>query len=137
MEAVLGSDLPAAEKNLALRIAMHCNDATGQCNPSEATLARGSGLTPRYVRRLKAKLEQKRWLRHAENRGGARDGNGISNNYELLPPPDMDEATRTKWSGLVDGADKATRNCSATNPELQRHRAGLGNLNRTISGVSA
>jgi hypothetical protein len=101
---------------------MHCNDITGQCNPSEATLAKGIRVTPRYVRALKAKLEQKRWLSHAENPGGARGGKGISNNYELLPPPD--EASRLNCSGLVDGADEPTRNCSATHPELQRYQPG-------------
>jgi hypothetical protein len=138
MEAVLGSDLPSAEKTLAIRIALHCNDVTGQCNPSEATLAKGTGLTPRYVRILKAKLEQKRWVRHAENRGGARQGKGISNNYELLPPPDRDGATRNSCSGLVDGSDEPTRNCGTTNPELWSNQPGTtvppnttnNNLNR-------
>ena len=103
IEAVLASRvLTPAEKILAVRLGHHCNDRTGRCDPGEAVLADGCGLCGRYVRMLKRSLKAKGWIRYSENRGGSRNGRGISNQYILLMGHvPSSEPTRKTCSGLV------------------------------------
>jgi hypothetical protein len=125
MEAVLASrELKAAEKVVALRIALHLNDATGRCDPGEETLAKGIGMTPRYVRHLTGSLRRKLWL-DAPVRPGARPGGrGVSNNYVLLFTNVSAPQTRNDISGFAERDTEQTRKVGAENPERRRLEPG-------------
>jgi hypothetical protein len=57
-----GDELSPANKIVGARIAFHHNIETGQCNPSLAQLAAGSGMSDRNVRRMLRELEETGWL---------------------------------------------------------------------------
>src|SRR5690242_9007454 len=86
MEDVLAcSWLNHGEKLLAIRIALHFNIATHQCNPSLGTLAKGVALSERQTKRIRKSLEELHLISHAANPGGGRN----SNNYVLLANPNL------------------------------------------------
>jgi hypothetical protein len=149
MEAVLAArDLTLAEKVLAERIALHRNDETLRCFPSEATLAAGTSLTPRAVRKAKRALQQGRWIDWKKNVGGVKQGYGITNEYRLMAdkvPGAVDrvdemQATRNRGSGLVGElpgtAKQASWNGEESYPEQRSKLPGTGvppNLNLNLN----
>jgi len=80
MKAVLASDLPDAAVRIAIRIGLHLDPKTGQCNPSYPTLAAESHIGERSTYRLVALLEHTGWLAVQRTRGR------LSNQYLLLNP---------------------------------------------------
>jgi hypothetical protein len=82
IEDVLASDLDAALKVLAVRIGLHKNDRTGQCDPSKAGLAAGINQSPRTVQRQRQQLRELGWISYDDNRGGR----GRRTQHELTKP---------------------------------------------------
>ena len=121
IEAVMAAgDLLPAEKLLLARLGLHCNDETGQCDPAEETLAKGIGLSERYVRRMKAAARKKGWLGYEDNPGGRAR---TSNQYRLL----MEKvATETRNGSTGFDGTTSSRNGSGKNPEPQGTKPGTG-----------
>ncbi|MET4788260.1 hypothetical protein ABIF64_000438 [Bradyrhizobium japonicum] len=67
-------------KILAMRVALHLNVETGQCNPSMAMLAEGTGTSESTVRRMLHELEQQGWVSVDRSQGRH------SNSFELRVP---------------------------------------------------
>ena len=82
LRAVLASDLPHVAARVAIRIGLHLNVASGQCNPGIDKIATGSNISERSAYRQIALLEQAGWI--AIRRGGR--GQGQCNQYTLIYP---------------------------------------------------
>jgi hypothetical protein len=130
IEDVLASELDPALKVLAVRIGLHRNDRTGQCNPSAAALTQGTGNNGKWARRtvqrqLKA-LRARAWIAYAENRGGRRR----STQYTLTKPRHPDVA-------LSSPVNRDTQRTKLRHTEFKtatpRSRTNL----RTIENLSA
>src|SRR5262245_23207342 len=82
IDEVLASDLQPKLKVLAVRIARHKNDRTGQCNPAVPTLAQGIGQHERTVQRWLPMLREVGWIDYTDNLGGQ----GKSTQFTLTKP---------------------------------------------------
>lgn len=81
------SNVTCTAKIVGTRIAFHHNIETGRCDPDLATLAAGTGMNDRNVRRMLRELEQSGWLL-VESRGFHH-----SNSFSLLIPAREDDRT--------------------------------------------
>jgi len=91
-----GGTLSTTAKIVATRVAFHHNIETGRCDPSLGTLASGTSMSDRHVRRMLNELEEAGWLIVDKSHGGRRslvDYN--SHSFKLSVP-----VTRTGESGL-------------------------------------
>jgi hypothetical protein len=124
MEAAMASThLLPAEKLLATRLGLHCNDETGRCNPGEDTLIKGTALSGRYLRKIKAALRTKGWITYADNPGG--DPKSTNQYVLLMKLVPSDGPPRNAGSGVVTVADRAVRNGrAALTPEPQHRDPG-------------
>jgi helix-turn-helix protein len=80
MLAIDVATLSHGAKILGVRVALHLNVETGQCNPSMAMLAEGSGTSDSTVRRMLHELEREGWL------GIDRSQGRHANSFELRTP---------------------------------------------------
>jgi len=94
--AVDCEEISPTAKIVAIRIALHHNVESGQCNPSLPAVALGTGMSERNVRRMLNELEEAGWLIVHKSRGG-RCSLDIYNShtFELSVP-----LTRTRLSAL-------------------------------------
>ncbi|CAM3051168.1 hypothetical protein JHFBIEKO_4420 [Methylobacterium mesophilicum] len=63
--------LSQAAKNVAWRLVRHHNDLSGQCNPMQATLAKGIGRSTRIVSDAVRELKDAGWIEVNKHRDGA------------------------------------------------------------------
>jgi hypothetical protein len=117
MRCVLAADLPPAVRNVAVRVALHLNVGTGECDPTYATLAGELGISERTIYRLIAQLEQACWIAHEGTRGRR------SNQYVLLNPAKamtgLNPGTATSGFDAANPVrpDNPTLTNSASNPD--------------------
>src|SRR5262249_13832534 len=71
---VLASKIAPALKVLCVALALHKNDATGQCNPAVDTLAKDTGNSGKWARRTVQRqllaLREIGWITYPQNAGG-------------------------------------------------------------------
>ena len=144
--AAEGDTLSAPARNVAIRIAFHHNVETGQCNPSVAQIAAGSGMSDRNVRRMLREIEQAGWMVVNQSSGGRRSSKTYnSNSFELRVP-----LTRTNVSELnpdtvvrdkepnPDKPGRLTRTNGAANPDtvVRRKENLTANKNSEVESDS-
>lgn len=78
--AVDSDALSSSAKVVAIRIALHHNVESGQCNPTIGRLALGTGMSESTVRRMIRELEEAGWLGVDRTRGRH------SNSFDLRAP---------------------------------------------------
>ena len=96
MLAVDSDTLSPTHKIVAARIAFHYNIETGRCDPSLPTLANGTGMSERNVRRMINEIEDAGWLIAEKSRGGRRHGDEYNTSSFVLSTP----VTRTPSSAF-------------------------------------
>lgn len=119
--ALKSSALSEGEKVLAARLGLHLNDETGRCDPSNATLSRGTSFSERHVKKLRASLVRKGWLDFDRNAGGK----GRSTQHFLLqqtvsggtPFP----GAETVSNGSAYGGRQTSERCPAGHPNNNEH----------------
>jgi hypothetical protein len=118
--AVSADDLSYTAKIVGVRIAMHHNVKTGRCDPDMATLAAGTSMSDRNVRRMLRELEQRGWL-HVEHRGYRR-----TNSFELLIPSEPETRSGDRTHMSAQRPDTAVRSDDARpdNPGIMTGQTG-------------
>ncbi|UGY03263.1 helix-turn-helix domain-containing protein [Bradyrhizobium quebecense] len=87
LELMLCSKLGCAAKIVAIRIALHHNVETGQCDPSLIGLVTSAGTSESTVKRSLRELEAAGWLQISHSRGGrSLHGAGYRSSYQLTIP---------------------------------------------------
>lgn len=117
MECVLAYDhLTAAQKNVAIRIALHRNSATGRCDPSVPTLAKGTSMKDRGVQIAISAIESSGYLKVIKR--GGRQTNAFelafpgSNEAGVTSPGVHGGAPLSRDGGVHDDASKGAPNCA-------------------------
>lgn len=102
--AIVTSQLPSQARLVALCLSLHMNERGGSCYPSQATLARETGIGERQVRRHLQTLRQEQWIKvtYKERPSGRRafyaatvpieaSLRAVDNADEFDDPPDVDD----------------------------------------------
>jgi Helix-turn-helix domain len=99
-------ELSAAAKVVAVRLAMHLNVETGQCNPSIEKLVSGTGMSESTVRRMiRDELEAEGWIGVDRTRGRH------TNSFDLRSPtlPDVTGLNPVTCDGVQDSPTLSNR----------------------------
>jgi hypothetical protein len=126
MRAVCASDLPPVTARVAVRIGLHLNVTSGQCNPGIDKIATGTNISERSAYRQVAALRRAGWI--TIRRGGGRER---SNEYTLTYP---DTALSGFKSLNSDRARQETLTERVINPD-NRWQTKRGTAKRTGAGA--
>lgn len=98
--------LSMAERGLLWILVRHVNRKTGECYPSDETIALCSGLSDRHVRRARERLRALRILDWTPTRNGARQG---SNRYTINVSPLRPERAQADTASASEDAPSRTQ----------------------------
>ena len=93
--------LVGSDKLIGFRLLWHCNSASGQCNPSYATLADGAGVDLSTAKRAVKRLVGRGWFRRTDRAGGRGHSNGYRPAFDhvetvaRVPPFNAEEPEET------------------------------------------